>query len=307
MGLHGICFTWNNYPDGALQILIRSVGTTGIKYLIAGHEVGDSGTPHLQGYLQSNHDMFKRFKTAWGCNSIHFEKQKGDSKEAADYCKKDGDFLEAGQYAHIESPKKRQGARSDLAEIQERITAGDTYETLCETHFTQMAKYSRFIKERVSKRDELLTIQELAEKFEQTSPRPWQKTIIDLVETPPSKRKIHWVWDPYGNVGKSWMASYLAVKKAAIILEGGKKADMAYIWAQKPGKVAVFDLSRTQESFLDGVYSLAESLKNGRVVSTKYESKSVCFEVPHVIIFANFEPDRTKWSDDRYDIIRVGA
>jgi len=287
--------------------VIRSVGTTGIKYLIAGEEVGESGTPHLQGYLQSNQDNYQRIKTAWGCNGIRFAKQLGDSKQAADYCKKDGNFLEAGQYVHIESPKKRQGARSDLVEIQERITAGDTYETLCDTHFTQMAKYSRFIKERVAKRDELLTIQELAEKFEATSPRPWQRTIIDLVEAPPSKRKIHWVWDPYGNVGKSWMASFLAVKKAAIVLEGGKKADMAYIWAQKPCKIAVFDLSRTQESFLDGVYSLAESLKNGRVVSTKYESKSVCFEVPHVIIFANFEPDRTKWSDDRYDIIRVGA
>lgn len=290
-----------------MDIVQRSIGSAGIKYVIAGFEVGDSGTPHLQGYLQSNQDKYQRIKDAWGCNGIRFSKQTHDSANARDYCKKDGDWQENGTYVHIEAPKKRQGKRNDLEEVQKAVDAGETYDTICTKHFIQMAKYSRFVKERIARRDELLTIQELATKFEESSPRPWQQTIVDLVSGPPSKRKIHWVWDPYGNVGKSWMASYLAVKTAALILEGGKKADMAYIWAQKPTSCAVFDLSRTQEGYLDGVYSLAESLKNGRVVSTKYESKSVVFPVPHVLIFANFEPDRTKWSDDRYDIIRVGA
>ena len=86
---------------------------------------------------------------------------------------------------------------------------------------------------------------------------------------------------------------------------------MAYIYAQNPTKTVLFDLSRTTEVTedskhrLDGIYSLAEDLKNGRVVSTKYDSKTIFFPIPHVIFFANFEPDFTKWSADRYNVIRL--
>ena len=47
-------------------------------------------------------------------------------------------------------------------------------------------------------------------------------------------------------------------------------------------------------------------LKNGRVVSTKYDSKTIFFPIPHVIFFANFEPDYTKWSADLYNVIKLG-
>jgi hypothetical protein len=50
---------------------------------------------------------------------------------------------------------------------------------------------------------------------------------------------------------------------------------------------------------------LAEELKNGILVSGKYESKTVVFKVPHVIFFANFEPDMTKWSSDRYFVKNI--
>ena len=84
------------------------------------------------------------------------------------------------------------------------------------------------------------------------------------------------------------------------------------VYAQKPTKIVLFDLSRTTETsedsrkhYLDGIYSLAEDLKNGRIVSTKYESKTVFFPPPHVIFFANFEPDYTKWSEDRYFVTKL--
>jgi hypothetical protein len=100
----------------------------------------------------------------------------------------------------------------------------------------------------------------------------------------------------------------------ATVLTGGKKIDMAYIYAQNPTSIVVFDLPRTAEinteesdrkHHLDGIYSLAEELKNGILVSGKYESKTVVFKVPHVIFFANFEPDMTKWSSDRYFVKNI--
>ena len=104
------------------------------------------------------------------------------------------------------------------------------------------------------------------------------------------------------------MTTYVGVVHGATVLTNGKKVDIAYIFAQKPTNIVLFDLSRTTEATednkhrLDGIYSLAEDLKNGRIVSTKYDSKTIFFPVPHVIFFANFEPDYTEWSEDRYTV-----
>jgi hypothetical protein len=39
----------------------------------------------MLGYIQSNHYMYKRLMKVIG--TCHMEKQKGDSKQAVDYCK----------------------------------------------------------------------------------------------------------------------------------------------------------------------------------------------------------------------------
>jgi len=131
------------------------------------------------------------------------------------------------------------------------------------------------------------------------------------VEEEPHARQITWIWSSAGNTGKSTMATYLGALKEACVLETAKKQDLAYIFAQKPAKIVVFDLSRTLapdddgRSKLDHLYALAESLKNGHLVSTKYQSTSLYFARPHVVFFANFGPDMTKWSSDRYVVREI--
>ena len=171
---------------------------------------------------------------------------------------------------------------------------------------------SKFIKERVQARDSTKQLDSLKERFASSVLKPWQRDLMDVVTEEACPRKIHWLWETQGNVGKSYMASYLGALHGATVLTAGKKVDLAYIYAQKPTKIVLFDLSRTTETsedsrkhYLDGIYSLAEDLKNGRIVSTKYESKTVFFPPPHVIFFANFEPDYTKWSEDRYFVTKL--
>lgn len=102
------------------------------------------------------------------------------------------------------------------------------------------------------------------------------------------------------------MATYLMALKNALVLEAGKRTDLIHIFSKYPSRIVIFDLSRTNEAteerkhFLDGIYNLAEQLKNGRLISTKYDGEPLLFPTPHVIFFANFEPDYTKWSADRY-------
>ncbi len=66
-----------------------------IAYMIVAQEVGKNGTPHIQGYVcfknrQRLSAVKKIFPRAW----LHIKN--GSVKEAIDYCKKDGDFLEYG-------------------------------------------------------------------------------------------------------------------------------------------------------------------------------------------------------------------
>nr|WAE42527.1 MAG: replication associated protein [Cressdnaviricota sp.] len=267
------------------------------------------GTPHLQGYLQANHDKYSRFQ-----NKVrgYYCKQKGTSDEAITYCKKDGLVYEAGVCEKIDAPKKRQGTRNDLESVKKAIENGESYDDICETHFGEAAKYGRFIKERIQAKESATLALNSRALFEAASLKPWQANLLAKVKEEPNPRKIYWIWSEGGNVGKSWMASYLAAMEGATILTQGKKADLAYIYAQKPTKIVCFDLSRTlapedgcKHSPLDVLYSMAEDLKNGRIVSTKYESTTKFFTVPHVIFFANYEPDRTKWSEDRYRVRKI--
>lgn len=297
----GYVFTKNNYNDHDIEHYSNLVGRHGIKYICWGKEVGESGTPHLQGYLQTNHHDIRRLHTCM--LKAHIEKQRGSSDEAKNYACKDGDWVEFGAYEHIGKPEP--GKRNDLNDIKQKIDAGASYETIQEENFSTTALYSKFIKQYIQDRDYKKGLDSLREGFVSASLKPWQKALLEVLEDTVCPRKIYWIWDREGNSGKSWMTNYLAALHGATVMSTGKKADLTYIWANNISKVAIFDLARTSEEYLSSVYSLAEDLKNGRVISTKYESRTVLFPVPHVVCFANFSPDMTKWSQDRYFIKEI--
>ncbi len=103
--------------------------------MVYGRETGASGTPHLQGFTQlSKQTSFSVVKRH--LPGAHIEKRKGTPLQAADYCKKDGDFTEIG-----ELPK--QGKRNDLKAMQEAIKAGMSEVDLYEEHTGPMFKHYR--------------------------------------------------------------------------------------------------------------------------------------------------------------------
>lgn len=135
-------------------------------------------------------------------------------------------------------------------------------------------------------------------------PRPWQSRILRLLEQEPDDRSIVWVFDEQGGKGKSRLARFLCLEKGAIALEG-RVADMAYSYNGE--RVVVFDVSRAQAEFSDHLYSFAEKLKNGCVISTKYESRTKYFNPPHVVFFSNSKPVDGKWSNDRVKLIDLSC
>ncbi|QDZ59982.1 replication-associated protein [Beaked whale circovirus] len=99
------CFTVNN-PTEADEEAVKSL-TEKSKYLICGREKGESGTPHLQGFVN-----LKRTQRLAGLKKLipraHFEKAKGSDSDNKKYCSKDGNLLiEFGEPVG-------QGKRTDL-------------------------------------------------------------------------------------------------------------------------------------------------------------------------------------------------
>ena len=136
--------------------------------------------------------------------------------------------------------------------------------------------------------------------------KSWQKQIIDIINGEVNNRKIYWYWESQGGVGKSIFTRHLVIKKMADYV-CGKRDDMKLIVADKLEKLdikcLIIDIPRNQGNNIS--YTFMEEIQNGMFSSGKYESKNVLFNVPHLIVFANFPPDLDKMSNDRWEVKEI--
>lgn len=131
---------------------------------------------------------------------------------------------------------------------------------------------------------------------------PWQKEILDICLSVPDKRSIHWYWDSEGNSGKTTLAKYLSFYHNAIPLRG-KTNDILHCAAEHNSSIYIFISPRTNEDYFP--YEGLELIKDGYFMSGKFESKPIIRPSPHVIVFANFEPNTSKLSLDRWIIHQI--
>lgn len=87
------CFTLNNFT---LEERVHLAGVA-CHYMVLGEEVGESGTPHLQGFV-----YFKDAKTLAAAKQalgprVHLEAMKGTQQQAIEYCKKDSKWVDYGK------------------------------------------------------------------------------------------------------------------------------------------------------------------------------------------------------------------
>lgn len=138
-----------------------------------------------------------------------------------------------------------------------------------------------------------------------TTFQPWQQSVLDILEQEPDNRSIYWFYDTTGNIGKTSLAKQICVNQNAIYLSG-KSSDIkcgvaTYIASKKPLHAAIFGFPRTNENFVS--YEALEAVKDGIFFNGKYESGMVIQNSPHVIVFANFPPETSKLSNDRWRVV----
>lgn len=89
--VRGWCYTLNNYTQDDCD----SIARWSCKYSIFGKEIGELGTPHLQGYV-----YFPNKKTLGGVRKLlpraHWEIAKGSGAQNTEYCSKEGDVTVVG-------------------------------------------------------------------------------------------------------------------------------------------------------------------------------------------------------------------
>jgi len=149
--------------------------------------------------------------------------------------------------------------------------------------------------------------QRLLRQFDGVVWKDWQAELINLHDEPPDPRTIRWYVDRLGNAGKSFVTKYLYLKHR-VLVASGKKADVFHQIAKRyedeenedEFRMVILDIPRHQSEFTN--YGLLEEIKNGLIMSGKYEGGTFVFETPHLIVMSNQEPDYNKFSQDRWDI-----
>jgi len=135
----------------------------------------------------------------------------------------------------------------------------------------------------------------------------WQKDIENISLTEPDDRVIHWYWESTGGVGKSAFVKYMVIKHKALFCDGGKKSDiinLVFNNDMNECSCIIWDIPRASRGSVS--YSALESIKNGLVCNTKYETGVKAFNAPHIFVFANFPPDEPeKMSSDRWVVTEL--
>ncbi len=288
------CFTINNYTPADITRLCQLE----TRYLIFGREVGENGTPHLQGYVEfTERKRFNSAKAAIG-PTAHLETAKGSAEHNREYCSKDGNFEEFGEPAI-----KSKGKRTDWEALHDWLQDLGRTPSKRELIREFPGLYARY----AARLEDIVAAFRPPPRFTEVGPRPgWQEQLHDrLLEGDEDDRCIIFNVDPVGGNGKTWFCRYMLQEKPDDVqyLRIGKRDDLAHA-IDETKSIFLIDVPRGQMEYLQ--YSILEMLKDRLIFSPKYNSRTkVLTKTPAVCVFSNEEPDMDALTSDRYTVINL--
>jgi len=202
-------WTINNYTEEDLARLDRVLEEVeaglhrSVTYIVFGREIAPTtGTPHLQGYTEvKNSTTWNTFRTILGPRAA-FKSCEASGPANADYCKKDGDYREAGTL------RPGQGVRTDLKMVADSVKQGKKLKEVSQMYPEQFIKFHQGI-------GKLIGLQEPSR-----TAKPW----------------VLWLWGPPGT-GKSRSAFELGQRAGSYYYK-----DLTLWWDHyEQQQVCIFD------------------------------------------------------------------
>jgi len=211
------------------------------------------------------------------------------------------------QYMNKEDKEVFTWGETATQEAKKDVTGADVlqYETMADAmraHDVRLATNIKTVWEHAKEED--YTVEDMDE-------HPWQTQLADELADM-KDRSIVWVYDKVGGTGKStWAQHQHLLNRALYIGHLGKVSD--FIEAMYNAKdewdheYIIIDLTRQQESGCS-IYACIEAAAKRVMTRQKYTSKTfVLKKQPKICVLANWPPDVSALSMDRWRIWEIDA
>lgn len=262
---------------------------------------------HLQFYVQFKDKLrlsgIKKISPFW--DKAHLEQAKGDTDANITYCTKPDSALPGSVIRH--GIPQRNGLANSWDKGMEALQDGATLETIRTVYPKFYMRSLSQIKCYICARDASVV---RSSWVLPQQPYPWQNDILLILEVPsvpllvaPHDRRINWVYDLRGGKGKSTLVQMILRKYADLavlcISSSYKRVVEAMVQNQH---VVLMDLPRAypMDKFN---YDTLELIKNGAGARLMYNPETKFWRNPHVIVFSNSLPDRSKLTADRWNVL----
>jgi len=282
-------FTLPNPTDVELDWLRQLVVSGDAGYLVFGHEVAPStGTVHAQGYVELMARKRLSYFKGGLLRRAHLEVARGTAQENTVYCSKDGRVETFGSPAICDG-KPGAAIWNETLQLARAGKFDDIDAGMYLRYFSTIHRIASECRWKLS--------------ADGVSPpsislRRWQSSLLTLLRGEPSRRSIIFVVDEVGGAGKSTFAEHIVHDREcnAFRLHPGRGVDLAYVIDQ-PYQTFLVDCPRGSQGFMPCAF--LESLKDGFIVSTKYETRIKQFMRPHLVVFTNSRVPNEVLSVDR--------
>lgn len=135
----------------------------------------------------------------------------------------------------------------------------------------------------------------------------WGRELVDMVKgrlPDKTERQIYWFWSNAGQMKKTETARHLVFHHDAVVIQGGRKHVLAVAY-KHPAPIYILTVPRTDEGYVS--YSSIELIKDALYMSAfgTEATGMVNRKKPWVIVMANFEPNKSTLSEDRWVVKNV--
>lgn len=134
----------------------------------------------------------------------------------------------------------------------------------------------------------------------------WQKELLNIIDSKPDDRTIYWFHEKLGRSGKTKFGKYCCFHHKNVCMTTATKSADILTAVQTHYNTYILDFPRSLgPEFCP--YNALEQLKNGFITDSKLkkESRILMFDPPHVIVFSNEPPTKSKLSMDRWKIYDI--